>query len=120
MVNATARVTAAVGARCMSSTVTGGLRVGMVLEKRKVFSAEEVNKANQSREITCLLNGLQVKMFAGLVGDPNPLHLDAEYAAKTQFGRPIAHGMLFGSLFSVTLSHSPSSSPSLRLAACVL
>ena len=32
--------------------------------------------------------------FAGLSWDHNPLHTDAEYAAGTQFGRRIAHGLL--------------------------
>ena len=32
--------------------------------------------------------------FAGLTGDFNPIHVDAEYAATTPFGQRIAHGML--------------------------
>ena len=32
--------------------------------------------------------------FAGLSGDYNPLHTDAEFAAKTPFKQRIAHGML--------------------------
>jgi 3-hydroxybutyryl-CoA dehydratase len=32
--------------------------------------------------------------FAGVSGDFNPLHTDAHYAATTQFGQRIAHGML--------------------------
>ena len=38
--------------------------------------------------------------FADVTGDDNPVHLDANYAASTPFGYPIAHGMLCGSLFS--------------------
>ena len=38
--------------------------------------------------------------FANATGDKNPVHLDAEFAAKTQFKRPIMHGMLSASLFS--------------------
>jgi 3-hydroxybutyryl-CoA dehydratase len=32
--------------------------------------------------------------FAEVTGDKNPVHLDADYAAKTIFKEPIAHGML--------------------------
>ena len=39
-----------------------------------------------------------VAQFAALSGDDNPVHLDAEYAATTQFRRPIVHGMLYGSM----------------------
>jgi acyl dehydratase len=41
-----------------------------------------------------------VNRFAEVTGDKNPVHLDAEYAAKTMFRRPIMHGMLSASLFS--------------------
>jgi acyl dehydratase len=32
--------------------------------------------------------------FAGLTGDTNPMHTDAEFAKSTPFGERIAHGML--------------------------
>ena len=32
--------------------------------------------------------------FAGLTGDFNQIHTDAAFAAKTQFGQRIAHGLL--------------------------
>jgi 3-hydroxybutyryl-CoA dehydratase len=32
--------------------------------------------------------------FAGLTGDRHPIHYDADYAATTRFGRPVAHGLL--------------------------
>jgi len=35
-----------------------------------------------------------VVAFAGLSGDYNPIHTDAEFAATTPFGRRIAHGVL--------------------------
>lgn len=39
--------------------------------------------------------------FAALSGDNNPIHVDAEFAAQTKFGRTVAHGML---LYSVVCS----------------
>src|SRR5215212_6070923 len=42
----------------------------------------------------------EVNRFAEATGDKNPVHLDANYAAKTMFKRPIMHGMLSASLFS--------------------
>jgi 3-hydroxybutyryl-CoA dehydratase len=39
-----------------------------------------------------------VAAYAALLGDTNPLHLDAAFAARTPFKRPIAHGMLSAGL----------------------
>ena len=44
-----------------------------------------------------------IRLFADVSGDHNPVHLDEEYAAKTIFGRRIAHGMLSASLISTVL-----------------
>jgi acyl dehydratase len=41
-----------------------------------------------------------VILFAKVSGDNNPLHLDAEFAATTNFKRPIIHGALASSVFS--------------------
>ena len=44
-----------------------------------------------------------VKLFADVTGDDNPLHVDAEYAASTRFGEPIVHGVFLSSLISKVL-----------------
>jgi acyl dehydratase len=36
--------------------------------------------------------------FAQMTGDDHPIHYDAEYAAQTRFGRPLAHGLLLAGL----------------------
>ena len=41
-----------------------------------------------------------VRQFAEVTGDNNPIHLDEEYAANTMFKRPIMHGFLGASIFS--------------------
>lgn len=51
-------------------------------------------------EIKKTINKEEVEMFAKATGDYNPVHLDEEYAKNTIFKKPIAHGMLSGSLFS--------------------
>ena len=38
--------------------------------------------------------------FSKLSGDHNPLHIDNEYAATTNFGKRVCHGMLLASFFS--------------------
>lgn len=38
--------------------------------------------------------------FADLSGDHHPLHVDAEFAKRTRYGQPIAHGFLVLSLAS--------------------
>ena len=46
-----------------------------------------------------------VRAFAELSGDFNPIHLDDDFAAKTQFGKRIAHGMISGALISAVLGY---------------
>jgi 3-hydroxybutyryl-CoA dehydratase len=57
----------------------------------------------QSASLTRTVTAADVEAFAKLTGDTNPLHLDEAYAAKTQFGRRIAHGMLAVSYISAIL-----------------
>jgi acyl dehydratase len=45
----------------------------------------------------------EVNRFSELTGDKNPLHLDAEFASKTLFKKPIMHGVLSVSVFSKVL-----------------
>jgi len=48
-----------------------------------------------------------IKLFADVSGDHNPLHLDAEFASKTMFKQRVAHGMLTASLISAALASMP-------------
>lgn len=42
--------------------------------------------------------------FAALSGDNNPIHTDPRFAARTRFGRPVAHGMFLFGLISSAVS----------------
>lgn len=41
-----------------------------------------------------------VKSFAEISGDKNPVHLDEEYAEKSRYKKRIAHGLMTASYFS--------------------
>jgi acyl dehydratase len=45
-----------------------------------------------------------IQLFAAVSGDVNPVHLDAEFAATTQFKSCIAHGMLSGAVVSAAIA----------------
>ena len=42
----------------------------------------------------------QVKKYAELSGDKNPIHIDPDYASKTSFKKCIVHGLLASSVFT--------------------
>lgn len=51
-----------------------------------------------SRQVATVFTQRQFDEYARLSGDNNPIHVDAAFAARTRFGRTVAHGMF---LFSV-------------------
>lgn len=63
------------------------LVVGMQASRTRTISAEDV------------------ETFARISGDTNPVHLDDAYAAQTQFGRRVAHGIFTLSLISAILGN---------------
>ncbi|MBX7218508.1 MAG: MaoC family dehydratase [Blastocatellia bacterium] len=63
----------------------------------RIFTVGE--HASVSKTIT----EADVVLFAGVTGDFNPVHLDAEFAKGTRFGARIAHGMLSAGLISAVL-----------------
>ncbi len=44
-----------------------------------------------------------VRAFADITGDDNPLHVDEEYASGTRFGHTIVHGVFLTGLISKVL-----------------
>ena len=60
---------------------------------RQVYYFEDLElgmEASLARTVTAA----DILAFAQVTGDWNPVHLDTEYAARTVFREPIAHGML--------------------------
>jgi 3-hydroxybutyryl-CoA dehydratase len=45
-------------------------------------------------ELKRLVTQEQINAYADASGDHNPLHIDPEFAAKTELGGTVAHGML--------------------------
>ncbi len=60
-------------------------------------------EVGQSASVERTFDEAAVRAFAELSGDFNPIHLDADYAATTRFGRPIVHGLLTASLISTVV-----------------
>lgn len=54
----------------------------------------------QQAQLSKTVGEKDIVAFAELSGDRNPVHLDAEYAAKTMFKERIAHGMLTAAYIS--------------------
>ena len=54
----------------------------------------------QKASVTKTIEAADVYTYAGIIGDINPVHVNAEYAKTTRFGQRIAHGMLTASFFS--------------------
>ena len=68
---------------------------------------DDVEVGNHWRSPSRTIHESDVVQFAGLTGDHNPLHLDADFASRTPFGKPIAHGLLGLSLVAGLGSRSP-------------
>lgn len=60
-------------------------------------------KIGDSASFSKAFTDADVRAFAKISGDHNPVHLDEAYAAKTPFKKRIAHGMLTAGLISAIL-----------------
>jgi 3-hydroxybutyryl-CoA dehydratase len=61
-------------------------------------------KVGDQASIRVRVTDKMVRQFAELSGDNNPIHLDEAFAAKTRFGKRVAHGMISGALISRALA----------------
>jgi len=60
-------------------------------------------KIGLTRSISKIMGDSEIKSFAEISEDRNPLHLSDEAGQNSIFGRRVAHGMLSASLFSALL-----------------
>ncbi len=63
----------------------------------------EAIQIGQKASLTKTITECDIYTFAGITGDFNPVHIDAEFAKKSIFKERIAHGMLTAGLVSAVL-----------------
>lgn len=64
-----------------------------------MYELEEI-KIGMTASYSQTITDADIKGFAGISGDRNPVHLDEEYASASRFKKRIAHGLLSVSFFS--------------------
>lgn len=68
-------------------------------EKINEYFFDEIN-IGMKKQFDEIITESMVNDFAKLSGDYNPLHVNEEYARKTNFKKRVCHGMLLSSFFS--------------------
>lgn len=68
----------------------------LMVDNIAIEDMKEGMEASYSQTIT----DADVKTFAGMSGDHNPVHVNDEYAANSRWERRIAHGLISVSFFS--------------------
>lgn len=63
------------------------------------MSFEQITQG-MSVTYTQTITDADIKAFAGLSGDHNPVHVSEEYAASSRFKKRIAHGLMSAGFFS--------------------
>lgn len=57
----------------------------------------------ESYSVKRVITAEDVRVFAEVTGDDNPIHVDEDYAEQTRFGRPIVHGVFLLGIISKVL-----------------
>ena len=70
--------------------------------QRGTICIEDI-EIGMSRELTKTIEDYDIRMFAEISTDHNPVHLDEVYAQETIFGGRIAHGILTAALISAVI-----------------
>jgi 3-hydroxybutyryl-CoA dehydratase len=71
----------------------------MTTPVRKAYYFEDLELGMEA-SLSRAVRASDILTFAEITGDWNPVHLDADFAAKTVFKQPIAHGMLTAAYIS--------------------
>ncbi len=75
----------------------------MTIVTRKTTYFEDLQEGMDASMIR-RVSEQDILSFAEITGDRNPVHVDAEYAAKTMFKGRISHGMLTASYLSAVFA----------------
>lgn len=67
-----------------------------------VFDYISIDQIKEGMEVSYsqTITDADVKAFAGISGDRNPVHMDEDYAQNSRYKKRIAHGMISASYFS--------------------
>ena len=60
-------------------------------------------KVGDKAELVHTITKSDIEQFVDLTGDDNKIHVDKEYASKTSFKKPVAHGMLSAAFISTII-----------------
>lgn len=62
-------------------------------------------QVGDSASVSKTISESDIVTYAGITGDFNPVHIDAEYASKSMFKERVAHGMLVSGFISAVLGY---------------
>jgi 3-hydroxybutyryl-CoA dehydratase len=71
----------------------------MNLMLRQIYAFEDLDLGMEA-SLARTVSAADIVTFSEVTGDKNPVHLDPDFAARTIFKAPIAHGMLTASYIS--------------------
>src|SRR5215471_17804261 len=86
----------------ISRSTRSGLQLADMVLPLRILYFEDLS-VGMTETLAKTVSSNDVVGFAELTGDRNPIHLSEHFAAKTSFGRRIAHGLYTASLISAVL-----------------
>ena len=74
------------------------------MNEQNGYDVEDL-KVGMTATFSKTITEADIVLFAGVSGDNNAMHTNEEFAASTQFGGRIAHGMLTASVISAAIAN---------------